>query len=352
MKKKTVLMCGSELGVRGGIVSVIKNYLACQDWGRYQIKFIPTHTEKSKPVEAAFFALGYARVLFTLLVRKPDLAHVHAAEGGSFYRKAILVRTFRKFGVKTVMHHHAAEFAAFYEGLSEKRRAFVNRTFELADVNLALGARRAEAIKALAPGARVEVLYNAVPTYEENPYNPQAKNILFLGRLGERKGTYDLLEALKRVDGQMNPEVQVYLCGDGEVEQVRQRVEQLGLGHRVAHIGWVDGAQKAEFLRQTAVNALPSYNEGLPMSILETMAHGIPCVSTAVASIPEVVRDGETGFLLQPGQTEELGERLLRLLGDDELRAQFSQRAWQLIREQFSLQSHMERLKELYDSLC
>ncbi len=352
MEKKTVLMCGSELGVRGGIVSVIKNYLAWEDWGAYQIKFIPTHTEKSKPVEAAFFALGYVRVLFTLLTRKPDLAHVHAAEGGSFYRKAILVRTFRKFGVNTIMHHPAAEVEAFYARLSPRRRAFVDRTFDLAEVNFVRGGRGVRAVTSRAPGARVEVLYNAVPTYEENPYNLQARNILFLGRLGERKGTYDLLEALKQIDGRLDSRVQVYLCGDGEVEQVRQRVEQLGLSRRVAHVGWIDGAQKAELLSKTAVNVLPSYNEGLPMSILETMAYGIPCVSTAIASIPEVVHDGENGFLIQPGQQKELGERLLRLLEDDGLRARFSRQAWELIGAQFSLKSHMERLKSLYDSLC
>lgn len=352
MDKKIVLMCGSELGVKGGIVSVIKNYLGYEDWGQYKILFIPTHTEKSKPIVAAYFALGYVRVLFALLTRKICLAHVHAAEGGSFFRKAILVRTFRKFGVKTVMHHHAAEFEKFYAGLSPKKREFVNRTFELADVNIVLGGRLVPTITGRAPKARVEVLYNAVRTYDQNPCSRQARNVLFLGRLGQRKGTYDLLEAMKQIDGSLDPQVQFYLCGDGEVEQVRARVEQLGLSHRVDHIGWIDGEQKAELLQRTAVNVLPSYNEGLPMSILETMAYGIPCVSTRIASIPEVVRPGENGFLIQPGQVEALGEAIKQLLQDDSLRQQYSQNAYRLITEQFSLQSNVAQLLRIYDSLC
>ena len=92
----------------------------------------------------------------------------------------------------------------------------------------------------------MEVLYNAVNTYLKNPYNIQAKNILFLGRLGERKGVYDLLNVVQRLDSQIDMEYKFYLCGDGDINGVKKRVDELHIAHRIAYIGWIDGEMKKE----------------------------------------------------------------------------------------------------------
>ena len=87
-----------------------------------------------------------------------------------------------------------------------------------------------------------------VNTYLKNPYNIQAKNILFLGRLGERKGVYDLLNVVQRLDSQIDMEYKFYLCGDGDINGVKKRVDELHIAHRIAYIGWIDGEMKKEIL--------------------------------------------------------------------------------------------------------
>lgn len=190
--KEKVLMCCSELSVKGGMVSVVKNYLNYPDWDNYEIVYIPTHTEKNKIIVAAYFAIAYIKILCTVLTKNIKIAHLHTAERGSFFRKAILVRTLKKLGVKTIMHHHAAEFEEFYAQLSDSKKEYVKETLEMTDLNIVLSRRLISMITSKAPNAKVEVLYNAVPTYKNNPRNKEAKNVLFLGRLGKRKGTYDL----------------------------------------------------------------------------------------------------------------------------------------------------------------
>lgn len=346
-----VLMCGSTLNVKGGMVSVVKNYLGYNNWGDIKIYYIPTHVEKNKYLLMTYFGIEYLRILIQVTMSKYKIAHLHTAERGSFYRKAFLLKTLHRFGVKIIMHHHAAEFELFYASLSEDKKLYVNSILELADVNIVLSRRLISMIKDKAPKANVEVLYNAVNTYPLNPYNCQAKNILFLGRLGERKGAYDLLEAIKMLDKEVDSEYRFYLCGDGDIEGIKNRITELQISHRIAYVGWIDGNMKKDFLANTLINVLPSYNEGLPMTILETMAYGIPNISTAIASIPEVLYDGDNAFLITPGDVKLMAMRMKQLINNIDLRLKFSEKSYKLIMEQFSLDYNIEELKGIYRRL-
>lgn len=341
-------MCCSELSVKGGMVSVVKNYLGYENWEEFEIVYVPTHTEKNKIIVALYFFIAFFKVLFLGLFGNISIAHLHTAERGSFYRKAILVRVLHLLGIKTIMHHHAAEFELFYKKLNERQKKFVCKTLKLTDLNLVLSKRLVSMIKDKSPSAKVSVLYNAVPTFDKNPYDLACKNCLFLGRLGKRKGTYDLLEAIKLADTKLQKDVAFYLCGDGEIEQVRDKVKELGIGHRIAHIGWVDGDQKRRILEKTAINILPSYNEGLPMSILEAMSFGIPNISTNIASIPEVIFPSENGYLLTPGDVKSLADYIVNLMSDNELRSNMSINAYNFINDSFCLDKHISMLKSLY----
>lgn len=346
-----VLMCGSELSVKGGMVSVIKNYLNYDKWNDISITFIPTHTEKNKFVVALYFFAAYFKVIMTAVFGRYDVLYLHTAERGSFYRKAILLRTLKRIGIKTVMHHHAAEFELFYEGLSKRKKRYVKKTLELADLNIVLSERLITMITDKAPKANVKVLYNAVPTYDFNPYNKNARNILFLGRLGERKGTYDLIEVIEKLDTLIDRDICFYLCGDGEIEKVKGLIDQKGIQHRIGYIGWIDMKKKREIFAKSMINVLPSYNEGLPMTILETMAYGIPNISTNVASIPEVIRNEENGFMIEPGDVEMLSKYIQLLCQHEELRETMSHRAWVEISSRFAIDAHIELLTKYLQKL-
>lgn len=346
-----VLMCGSSLSVKGGMVSVAQNYLSYQSWDEVKIIYVPTHIETSKYILIPYFGFAYCRLLYWVVFRKIKIVHLHTAERGSFYRKAFIVQSLKKLGVKTIMHHHGAEFELFYETLSKKRKRYVNRILEMVDLNIVLSKRLVPMIKSKSPKANVSVLYNSVNTYGTNPYNFKARNILFLGRLGERKGIYDLLKVIKTLDLEIDKDIKYYLCGDGEIEEVKKRILEMGINHRIAYVGWINGKQKQQVLSETMINVLPSYNEGLPMTILETMACGIPNVSTAVASIPEVLKHGDNGFLVTPGDVDKLAQYIKKLINDVALRKHFSEKSYELILSSFSLDVNIEELKATYKNL-
>jgi len=343
-----ILMCGSTLDTKGGMVSVIKNYLEYADWGEYRITYIPTHFDANKYVLICYFCIRYMQIVISALFGRYRIAHLHVSFRGSFWRKAFLAKTLQAMGTKVIMHHHGSRFEEFYAACSDRRKARINKILESVDLNIVLGGHLIKAVKEKAPAARVAVLYNAVRTYAENPYNDKAKYVLHLGRLGERKGTFDLLTAIKKLDASIDEDIRFLLCGDGAVEEVGQRVQEYGIAHRIGHIGWIGKKRKEQLLSQTMISVLPSYNEGLPMSILETMAYGIPNISTPIAAIPEIIRDGGNGFLIMPGDTDALSRKLYSLIVNPDLRKRFSSASYESIAGRFALRNNVEELKRLY----
>ena len=345
-RKIRVLMAGSDLNaVKGGMVSVSRNYLQTNYWNRAEVFYVATHREGSAPVKLMVFAAAFFRILGYLLRRKADVVLFNVSERGSFYRKALLMRLCHFFGVPVVFHHHGAEFNDFYDTLSAGRKKYVRKILTRVNLNIVLSRSQVKDILEKAPAARVDYLYNAIDAGDENPYSADADYIITMGRLGERKGTYDILEALRDLNSELPDSVRVALCGDGETEKVRAVVKQYGLQNRVVHVGWTDGEEKEKYLKKAMMHVLPSYREVLPMSILETMARGVPNVSTRIASIPEVIEDGVNGFLITPGDVSMLKERIRSLVSDQKLRLKLSENAHQTIRENFSLRQNVRTME-------
>lgn len=334
------------------MVSVVKNYLAYQDWDEFDIQFVPTHVPGNKLRVAAHFALIFSRIRRVLRRHEVDLVHLHVAERGSFWRKALIAEEAKKNGIPVVFHHHAAEFEPFYEGLSQDARYKVEKACNDVDVNLVLSGTINEVMKKYFPHAHFQVLHNAVPTYATNQYDSSASTIVFMGRLGERKGTFDLIKAFGNIISKIDGKYHVALCGDGDIEAARAMIQELGLSERVDCLGWINANQKERIMKDAVLNVLPSYHEGLPMSILEAMAHGVPTISTDIAAIPEVITSGVNGLLIKPGDIGALGETLVSLLNDEDQRRKMSGAGFDLISSSYSLDAHMKQVKELYRSLC
>ena len=181
-------------------------------------------------------------------------------------------------------------------------------------------------------------------------YNNDGNIILFLGRLGQRKGTYDVLDVLKEIKNELaEKQIKVYLCGDGDVDIVKEKVKEYNLQEIIGHVGWINKEEKNGIFENTIINLLPSYNEGLPMTILETMAYGIPNLSTNIASIPEVIKNGETGYMITPGDKKDLKEKLMLLVNDKSKRKEISENSYKLICNEFSLSRNIEKIKKIYE---
>ncbi len=143
--------------------------------------------------------------------------------------------------------------------------------------------------------------------------------LLFVGSLIARKGLHDLLDALSD-PGLGN--VHLIVVGDGpNAAELRQQCERLGLADRTEWKGLLAPDEVARLMRDVDLLCLPSYMEGRPNVVNEAMASGLPVISTRIGGIPDMVREGETAFLVEPGDVAALRDCLCELAPNPVLRA-------------------------------
>lgn len=354
-RRKVVVMLGIHPAskLKGGISTVIDLYRANGLFVRWPIQYVGT-MKSGHPLRKLFVALGALGQFLRLLVAgRVGLVHAHSASRASFWRKSLFILAARVANVPVIFHLHGAEFRVFYE----KEAGAVTRwcvRFVLQSVQrvVVLSKQWRAFIQEIAPAASVDIIPNpiVVPLTPHDPMQRDPATLLFLGRFGQRKGIFDLLQALVSIKARC-PEVKLRCGGDGEVDAVLGRARELGLGDNIELLGWVSGdAKEREFARAT-VYVLPSYNEGLPMGVLEAMAAAVPSVTTTVGGIPDAIEDGVHGYLVSPGDIEALADRIVRLLSDAELRARMGSAARLKALEVFSVQKTLAHVEALYREL-
>jgi glycosyltransferase involved in cell wall biosynthesis len=216
-------------------------------------------------------------------------------------------------------------------------------------------------VKILDKHEKIEVIPNAPDeTYfyssetSQNANRQDGNTILFVGSIGKRKGIFDLLNAIPIVIKDWEAARFIFLGEEeiaGEKERVLQICRQNNLREHVFFAGWVTGDEKRRFYQQADIFTLPSHAENLPYSLLEAMAVGLPVVTTPVGGIPELVEDGREGFLIQPGDDQELAERILYLLRNPQLREELGRNARWRIQKQYSPEKIAEQWAVLYGAL-
>ncbi len=281
---------------------------------------------------------------------RPDVVHAHF--GGDAW---LVSGAAARLGVPLVVTVHGHDVtrqpaAGGLRGLRYRRN--LRAVFARATVIIAVSRHiRARAIACGADPAKVRVHYTGVPLPAAPPAAGKRWDVLFVGRFVEKKGADDLVEALAGLDG-----ARAAFVGTGPLEPaVRARAAALGLD--ATFLGAQDPAAVARHMAQAKVLAVPSRTapdgdaEGLPTTILEAAALGVPAVATRHSGIPEAVRHGETGLLGAERDRAALAANLRALLSDDALRERLGRQAQLHVAAEFDLARQSRRLEELYDSL-
>jgi glycosyltransferase involved in cell wall biosynthesis len=349
--KEKILVVGSSLKDKGGIVTVMNNIGNSFIGKEFHLDMVETYITGSKWARLKIFLKGFFHFWVKLKKNKPNLVHIHMSYKGSFYRKSLFVLTSKLFGLPTIVHVHGSSFKDFYSSLSLPHKKYVNYILNKTDKLIVLSEEWKKFFSAIVEKNKLQVLYNGVKisNYQLNKTN-QIPVCLFLGRLGKRKGTYDLIEAVKIIKNK-GIKAKFLLAGDGEIEKVKELIQTSYLSDYVETLGWISGEQKIKLLEDSDLFVLPSYNEGLPMAILEAMDYGLPIISTPVGGIPEVVENGVNGFLVKPGDISKLADALEKLICNYELRVEMGMRNQKKIREQFDLDVLLKDLAQLYKDL-
>lgn len=243
------------------------------------------------------------------------VAHVHAHFGSNAAAVALLIRT---LGGPTYSFtvHGPEEFdkplqwklrekiagAAFVVAITDFCRSQLFRWSNIAD------------------WPKIRIVHCAIdPRFEGGDTTPAPTNdtIVCVGRLCEQKGQLLLVQAIAAV-AKRSTSVRLVLAGDGEMrDDVERAIAAAGIGDRVTITGWVSGDGVRDALEGARALLLPSFAEGLPVAIMEAMACRRPVLTTYIAGIPELVRDGQEGILVPAGDVNGLAAAIERLLAMD-----------------------------------
>jgi len=178
---------------------------------------------------------------------------------------------------------------------------------------------------------------------------PETFEILCVGRLTAAKGQHLLIKALERLV-QQGWRVKLRLVGGGADEaSLRQLAAQIKNSQSVIFEGAVNQNDIRTLYAKADLFCIPSFAEGIPVVLMEAMAMGIPCVTTRITGIPELIRDGIDGLLVAPSDLEGLVEALAKLMGDVELRERIARSGRARVQEQYDLRKNVQKLAAIFD---
>jgi len=309
------------------------------------VKFFATRGSGHLLLAPFYCAAAALALIFYRITRGRCLCHVNLASQGSTLRKLFLTGLAKQLGHATVIHLHGAMFHDYTRRVGAFQRAQIQRMFRDTRRVIVLGSfwRDFVAETFNLPAERILVLPNA--SAARPPRAPEAvpPEILFLGRLGERKGVPVLVAALGRlaVNGL---DWRAVIAGDGDQAPYRAEVERLGLSARVTFPGWLGEAESHAHLARAALLVLPSEAEGLPMAVIEAFAWGVPVISTPVGSTPDILHDGVEGLMIPVGDVAALAQALERLVGDAALRQKLGANARAFFDRHLDFGPYMENL--------
>ena len=350
--RTSVWMLATSPKGKGGIATVIKQYFEGGLLDSQAIHFEATHHDRGFAGRIVPF-LATARKLWpALFMRRVSLVHAHSSFGGSFWRKLILVLPALSSGVPVVIHLHGSKFMEFFSEGNDWRRHWVRFLFRRSFRVIALSDEWRDWVLRVEPKARVEVVFNSLAAatgLTADTALGQCPSVLFLGRIGERKGTFDLLRAFAVARSRI-PDARLFVGGDGDVQQLQAEIKSLGLSDSARYVGWVGVEEKTRLLRDAWVFALPSYQEGLPMAILEAMASSRAVLSCPVGGIPQAVAHGETGLLVGAGDLAGLSDGLITLLSDSANTALLGQAGRRAFDLKFSNDANWPKLLAIYQA--
>jgi len=358
----------------GGITAIISMIL--ESWELpYEALSYNTNASPRTYASSNRFNLGNTKLFLcnawalVKMVRRerPDIVHIHTSRHFALLKDLLLVALIKlAAGCKVIGHIHWAAYCTLLVGRSSLGRALQLRLLiGLYDTILLMSENIKRDISARISSAAAErfqkkarVIYNFVPfsnDTSEHRNGSQQTTFFFIGNLGPQKGVFDLLRAAARLEKDGLTEFKVVLAGPfdspEEGKRIQDAIESLDLKPKVIITGPVSGTSKQSLFESATIFVLPSYGEGIPLAMLEAMSYSVPVIATSVGGIPEVIKDGHTGFLIRPADIEGLASAMRNLMLAPELRSEIGKRGRMRVEEYHSREQFFRELNCVYQDL-
>ena len=337
---------------QGGVVSLFETLVLNKE---SYIDYFHFHkkNEKNKLYRNIDFILNCLR--FIKVVRSYDVVHVNPTmDFKCFFRDSYFILIAKFFNKKTIVYWHG-----WHETVENKiksnyllERIFI-RTFGSVDLVVVLGIIFEKKLRALGTKAKIVIESNTANNNFQSPLKPKELfnknkiNILFISRIEKEKGIYIAFETLKYL--RKKNEVQLLIVGIGNELVNAKKYVEINSFKNVQFLGYLTNQSKHECLSNADIMFFPSFNEGMPIVLLEAMLYGLPIVSRNVGGIPDWIINGENGFLTDSKDPECFAEIIDRILNDEHLYKMISENNIKKYYDYFSPEKVSKRLISYYD---
>lgn len=332
---------------KGGVAQVLYNY---KHYVFPQFKCITNSGGKNKWYKLFKAVSSLLYTYFILIFDKNiQIVHIHTASYNSFKRSAWFVQTAKLFKKKVILHIHGGGFKEYYATNPKWITTILNKC----DSIITLSESWKQFYHSITSCTHIYVVENIIAPPTQNKYIIQKDrklHLLFLGQIVREKGIFDLLEVLHENIEIFRGEIVLHIAGNGQINKLNALIKEWRLEDIVKYEGFVSGTKKENLLYRADAFILPSYIEGLPVSILEAMSYGKPILATSVGGVPEIVKQDINGILFQPRDKKAILKAIIQIMSDEDKKKKMGEESLRLVIPYFPVNVESQ-LREVYNNV-
>jgi glycosyltransferase involved in cell wall biosynthesis len=365
-RKLRVLVSGPLPPPLGGMGTYCADYLQTSLVDEFDVRFRRSRliglAHRTRGLVSVMFRILNALCitaawLFSLLFPRPDVVHIHTCSYAGFFVRAGLIILAKLLCIPTVLHIHGGRFHEFYESSSRFGRWLIRHLIQMSDRVIVLSDQWFEFYTSIGiPPERLLVIRNSVNIPPEPASGPSGGDRVvgvFMALFADGKGVHEIVKAVDQSE-MLKSRCRIVMAGPESPawHAVAAAIQERSLGEVIELPGPKIGDEKDSAFRESDFFLLPSHAEGLPIGLLEAMSYGLPCITTPVGGIPDVVRDEENGILITPGDVDALQNAIERLIEDESLRARLGSAARETMQREYSWDQRVVALGNMYRELA
>lgn len=294
--------------LKGGIKEVLLNYRTIF---KSEFNSFSTLTSENKYLIIILFPYTIFKFIIILLFQPQlKIIHLHTSSRGSYFRKSILFLIAKYiFRKKCIFQIHGGHFYKFY--INSNFRKYISLTLKKSDAVIFLFEEQRKQFLKILNLKNTYTIDNIIPKteYKKNVIHSPL-TFLFLGKINQSKGVYDLVEAILQNRSYLQGKINLYIGGAGEDDKLIRFINDNLLNDLISYMGWVSGVEKLTIFAKSDVLILPSYIEAMPMSVLEAMSYSKPIIATSVGRLPDLVKHKVNGILIEKGNVNDIFEAI------------------------------------------
>jgi len=347
---------------QGGIATWTKEVMASSLQDAFSLRVVNTAPRSNVDQKSRFrwdrvfqSAMMGGDLLGKLTLARPKLIHSCTSYSWAIARDLPFALSGKPLGAKSVLHMHGGNAHLWLHSLSPRVQKTTLASMRRLDAIVTITGETTRGLKEDFGLKNTVCLPNFTDARRFDPLPPRRKDAhpvkgIFVGWLIPTKGTYELVEALRQVEG-ITVEMYGHATSKEEKARLQKAIDDAGIADRLKIMGAIPHHEMPARLMAADLFILPTHREGFPLSVLEAMAAGLPSIVSGVGAIPDMVRDGEDGFVVPPQDTVTLAHALRALVENGDTRLQMGHSAAKRLRTEFDMPVVTKQIGDLWREL-